>query len=196
MLKKAFFSFLLLTLSLSVLGSDTLRLNDNLEEICICREYVDFYEDPSAQMTLEDVLKVPSEKFIGSTAKDLMNDNVSSAYWLRFTISNECSYNKPFNIEMFDFNISEADLYIPLDKGGFRNEKAGFSYNFEDRSLYHKNLSFNIPLSEKETATFYMRFKSDKKNVLEPIVRSYNQTLKYSFRTLNSPFIKTFFKAL
>lgn len=161
------------------MSSIPLILNDSLEEKCICREYVDFYEDTSTKKGIKEILQLPEENFVTSTAQDLMNDNIRSAYWLRFTITNNCSYSKPFNVEMFDFDINKVSLYIPLHSGGYREEHAGFDYKFQSRDVHHKNLSFNLPITEGETATFYMRFYSNDKNVLEPIVRSYNQTLKY-----------------
>ncbi len=178
MLKKAFVLFFLVFIT-SGYASIPLVLDDNLEEKCLCREYVDFFEDTSTKMGITEILQLNSNKFVTSTAQDLMNDNISSSYWLKFTIKNNCTYNRPFNVEMFDFDINQVSLYIPVHGGGYREERAGFDYKFNTRHVHHKNLSFNLPISEGETATFYMRFYSTEKNVLEPIVRSYNQTLKY-----------------
>ena len=66
-------------------ASKTLVLTDDLEEICICREYVDFFEDTSASMTIEKVSNLAQDNFTISTAQDLINENINSAYWLKFT---------------------------------------------------------------------------------------------------------------
>ncbi len=118
-----------------------------------------------------------SSLFIPSTAQDLINTNISSAYWLRFKLKDNSS--QIFRIELFDYNIDEISIYYPTRDGRYITKEAGFNYTFSQREINHKNVSFKIPPSIDSSYT-YIRFFSEKKNVLEPMVRSYDHTLNYA----------------
>lgn len=157
-----------------------LLLTDSLKETWLTREYVNYLEDPTAQLTIEDIIKLGKNTnlFLPSTANDLINDNTQSAYWLRFKIKNQSS--RPFRLELFDFDINEISLfYATIQNAQYIEKKAGFNYPFSLREIKHKNVSFYIPPSI-DTSYCYIRFYSKKHNVLEPIIRSYDQTINYA----------------
>lgn len=163
----------------SVFGVKPAVITNSLNELCLAREYVDFLEDPTQKLTINDIKNTDSiaVKFIPSKAEDLINSTVTSAYWLRFKIKNTST--NAYRIEFFDYNIDDICIYFPLKKGGYSTEHAGFKFSFSKREINHKNVSFQIPPTIDTTYT-YIRFLSENKNVLEPMIRSYDQVLNYA----------------
>lgn len=175
-----FFIAFIFLFSLKSIATPPLILTDDLEEKCLCREYVTYYEDISAHLNLSEIINLKSKNaFTVSTAADLINNNTSSTYWLNFNLKNKT--DKPFRIELFDFDLDEVSLFIPDSTDKYIEYKAGYSYPFSFREVNHKNISFQISIPDGLTTNAYMRFKSNRHNVLEPIVRSYDKFLDYGF---------------
>ena len=179
MVRKSIVTFLFYSILIAVFAVKPAVLTNSLHELCLAREYVDFLEDPTQQLTLDDVKNSDaiSSQFIPSKAEDLINSNTKSAYWLRFKLQQKSSSS--FRIELFDYNIDDFCIYYPTKSGEYITKQAGFAYPFEKREINHKNLSFQIPPSIDSSYT-YIRFLSGKKNVLEPMIRSYDQTINYA----------------
>lgn len=155
-------------------------LSDQTAEACIARKYAGIFEDTSAKLTIKDIL-IPTFKrrFRTSKLQTFVNQNTSSAYWFQFEIIKSHTSNAEFRIEIFDFDIDEISFFYPDSNGMYHEQKAGFTLPFEERKVAHKNVSFHLPLQDNERATFYMRFRSKKQNVLEPMIRSYTHLLPY-----------------
>lgn len=153
-------------------------LTDSLNELCIAREYVDFLEDPTGKLTIEAIRNEEAvrSKFIRSTAQDLINTNTQSVYWLRFKLYNKTTNN--FRIEFFDYDIDDIRIYYP-SKEGLTMKQAGLKQPFFNREVNHKNVSFFVP-STVDTSFTYVRVFSQKQNVLEPMLRSYDKILNYA----------------
>src|SRR5690606_9057996 len=87
--------------------------------------------------------------------------------------------SKIYHLEMFDYDIDEVSLYS-FSKTGTDTAHSGYARQFYDRDLYHKNIGFMLSLPENDTVTYLMRFKSQKVNVLEPVIRSISTFYEYS----------------
>lgn len=166
----------------SASGSKPIVLTDTLEELWITREYVEYLEDPSSEMTIEEILHLGdgSSRFQKSNFRELINKNTKAAYWLKFKIIHESTGYKPFRIEVFDFDMDEISIYYPDNNRMYKEQKAGFSLPFVQREIGHKNVSFRVPANIPSGAYVYMRFYSKKKNMLEPVLRSYDRLINYA----------------
>lgn len=171
---------LLLFVTTAVLGSEIVVLRDNLDEVYVSRQYVDFFEDASAKLKLQDIIKLERTPgaFKVSTVPDLVNTNKASVYWIRFKVYNQGE--KAYRIELFDFDIDEISLFSQNRAGLFQEKKAGYVFPFSLREVGHKNVSFRIAIPQHDSATFYMRFYSKRHNVLEPVIRSTDRAMSYS----------------
>jgi two-component system, sensor histidine kinase LadS len=163
--------------SFSGLAITPIVLTDSTQENCVSRKLVEYMEDTSGMLSIESVQHSPF--FKTSTVPDLVNTNTHSVYWLRFLVSNQST--KPFLVEMFDFDIDEVALFVLDASGKYTQRSAGFSSPFHDRKIAHKNLIFHLNTTPNEAHWVYMRFKSSRYNVLEPMIRSYDRTLYYGF---------------
>lgn len=155
-------------------------LTDSIEELCIAREYVEYLEDTSRALTIDDIIRLgdTSSFFIPSTAQDLINDNIKAAYWLKFKVHNKA--DKSYRIELFDFNIDDITFFYQDGTGKYIQQRAGFKHPFSFRQIGHKNVSFKLPSGIEPGANIYMRFYSEKHNILEPMIRSYDKTINYA----------------
>lgn len=172
---------LFLVLRNPIFASDTIQLADHMEEFSVTRKFVEYFEDNTSNMSFGTIKNTidPLNKFKISTKADLVNTNKSSAYWLKFILVNRGSNQGQFIIEMFDFDIDEISLYFPDSMGVYKEYKAGFKSPFSFRKIGHKNVSFPLPFKSTKPVTVYMRFKSQKLNVLEPMIRSYHKYINY-----------------
>ena len=163
-------------------GSEIIIVNDNTEEFPITRNYVDVFEDTSSILTIDDITlnTAYKSKFKTSTAKDYINSNLNSAYWLSFQIINSTENQNLFLIENFDYDIDEVSFFYQGKDGKFKEIKAGYKYPFRDRKIDHKNIIIPINLVSERPIHFYMRFKSRKINMLEPILRRVDRLIDYS----------------
>lgn len=158
-------------------------LSDELDELCLAREYVMYMEDTSTKLGIHEIVKLDksdNSPFKISTFKDLINSHTHSAYWLKFIISNESDIYKSYRIEMFDFNIDEISLFYKNRDGQFVEHKAGYNIPFKEREIGHKNVSFDVSLDNNQASVMYMRFLSKRHNILEPMLRSYERIINYS----------------
>jgi hypothetical protein len=156
-------------------------LTQETDEFSVTRKHVQYFEDPTANLTLTDILKIADSEayFKISTYQDLINFTTTSAYWLKFSIHLPPTNTKDYLIEMFDFDIEEVSLYYPDGEGGFIELKEGFEFAFNKRDIPHKNLTFPIYFKSNEPVTVYMRFHSSGSVLLEPIIRSYTRFIGY-----------------
>ena len=161
----------------------TVVLTDSLKDFWVVREYVDFFVDTSRKLNVTEVDSIyqTGAGFQASTAADLINKDISSAYWLRFQILDQQS-TKEFCLEIFDHDIDEITFYTPLADGSFKKHHSGAGEKFSSRELEHKNVGFIIPEIPADNKVFYMRFYSTKLNVLEPGIRSLENIFNYSIK--------------
>lgn len=155
-------------------------LTDNLDELWLGNQYAEFFEDTSTELGIQEIVDLDhAGKFNDCECSDLINQNTNSAYWIKFQIIDNRSKDTPFRIEVFDFDIEEISFFSPIGSGKYIEKKAGFSIPFEKREALHKNVGFKINMAHDDTLTMYMRFFSQKPNILEPTIRSYDRTLNY-----------------
>lgn len=173
-------SILILLSSLSLFGKSTtvIELTDGTKEIYVVRDYVEYFEDVGSNKEAREIFEKAHFKRVDQDVDDFTNTNTSHAYWIRFSIVNHSSGNQ-FRLEMFDHDIDEVSLFY-IRNDTMVESSSGYSTKFENRDFYHKNIGFFLSLPAKDTITYLMRFRSDKINVLEPVIRSLDTFYRYS----------------
>ncbi|HTF80074.1 MAG TPA: 7TM diverse intracellular signaling domain-containing protein [Cytophagales bacterium] len=174
--------FILISLS-KIYGQRPIVLKSYIEEIPVTREFVKVYEDKTAQLDIHQILQVSLlEKFEPSNKNDLHNINRTSAYWLKFIVVDSSRNQKDFLLEIFDFDTDEVSFFFPDGDGRYSSKKAGYGFPFSIREIHHKNIVFPLHAEASKPSVMYMRFKSNRLNVLEPIVRSNEKFIGYSLQ--------------
>lgn len=159
----------------------TLSLETDKTSYFISREYVSYFEDKTNNKTLHDILSLQDSSFSSSQANDLINTNIHSSYWLKFRLENKSNKNH-FRIELYDFDIDEIQFYL-LEEGKLIESKSGgFLSHFKKRVVQHKNSGIDISIEKNAYLDIYIKIKSTKLNVLEPVVKHYSEFVSYGLK--------------
>ncbi len=160
--------------------SQIIELTDNTKEIWVSRNYVDYLVDESNSLTIQDVIDTDTSEY-NLLNKDLVNEKPESHYWIHFKIKS-LAKAQSFRLELYDFDIDEIEFYSINDDNNITVEKLGYRYPFSSRVIEHKNPGFNISIPENQTRQYFMKFKSSRKNLFKPVIKSYETTLDYGLK--------------
>lgn len=174
------YTLIILSLSaVSAFSSKTIEITDSTNEIWVSRSYVDYLVDTSNNLTIYDVLdKTPQFK---SLTGDLINENPERHYWVHFKIKSLANAQS-FRLELYDFDINEIEFYTIEDNNKVSVEKLGYNFPFGYRQVEHKNPGFNISIPKNQTRHYFIKFKSSRRNIFKPVIKSYETTLDYGLK--------------
>ncbi len=136
-------------------------LNDDQGEYRLGRS-MQILEDPAGSLTIQEVSSPSfSDKFKISSVETPAFGYSSSTYWVRFRLKNESHMNRNWLLELGFSNMQYVDLYLPSPDGeGFTDKQTGVLRPFNTRDIENHHIVFNLPLTENEVQTVYMRFQS------------------------------------
>jgi hypothetical protein len=179
------FIFILSFLWKSVLATDTIYITDQNgwhDFKKITQDNLEIITDKDGKLSFDQIKQLPfrplSEEEISSNG-ELRFSKENPCVWVRFIVKGNHTQNKHWLIEFLDFNIKDIKLYVPDDKGNYTEFKSGYSYPFSAREIVHKNLDFNITLSDAPTV-FYARIEPGSSTVLSAEIKSYESFIQYS----------------
>lgn len=177
-------TFLLTTIFLPLWqahSQSVIVLNDTTDQYSVAYDKIEIYEDATQALTIR---KISSPEFAFRFKRNNIqlprNFNTQSAYWIRFTIRNECNTDKDWLFEYFDSSIEDIEFYVPDGKGDFIEYKAGNKQKFGAKFYKHKNFAFHIPDIKGQNLTFYARIKSDQLVFMYGVLRSYTRFVYYA----------------
>lgn len=119
---------------------------------------ISIYEDPSGEKTIEAVKR--ESQFIPGKG-EIPNFGISSSsYWIRFELVNKTGKD---NLLLLIENpiIDEVEFYYADSKGNVRTYVAGEHKTFAERTIYHSNYIFPLPIKNNESAVCYLKVKSN-----------------------------------
>lgn len=182
MIKKFSAPLVLLFLSFQfAFGHSIVNINDTIVQYEVAFDKLDFYEDKSCRLTIDDV---NSEKFAENFRENKVqlprNFNTNSAYWVRFVIKNNSERNKSWLFEYFDSSIQQILFFAPDGKNGFNEYAAGSHLPFSSKYIFHKNFIFPISPILGVEQTYYARIKSSHLVFMLGVVRSYERFTSYA----------------
>lgn len=125
-------------------------------------KYLTCLEDPSGNLTIEDVTSPKYAPQFRPSAEEIPNFGFTkSAYWVRFEVQNQASSPTLWLLEMAFGNTQRLDLYFPTpDQRGFLVKHSGNMLPFKTREFAYHNPVFKLPLPLKQTQTIYLRAKN------------------------------------
>jgi signal transduction histidine kinase len=139
---------------------DALLLTDEQGEYPL-GYYLDILEDPSGELTIEDVSSPEYDsRFVRSQVAVPNYGITDSAYWLRLSLLNETSLTTRWFLETVFQNLNYVDVYIPSGGGGFVKKESGGLRPFDTRDIPYYHVVFELPLAGMEEQTIYIRVES------------------------------------
>jgi signal transduction histidine kinase len=181
-LKSLFYTFILwLLISINCQASAPILLNDSTNSAVFEGIYLDYLEDPSNNLTLNDITFHFERKFRpGAPHEVISNKNFSSSYWTRLTVVNNSVIRKNWVIELYDYKIDYYEAYIPNDSGGYDKFTGGAQYNFGRKYYSHKNFIHDLYNLPHRPQTIYFKIKANRKVVFIGVIRTLQRMLEYS----------------
>ena len=156
-------------------------LNDTDESYFLKRIYIDYLEDKKDTLIISEVSSASFEKLFSNSPHVSGNKNISSAYWLKFTIVNKTTRRKNWLLELFDFRIDYFEIYIPDGTGQYTTYIGGSKYPFSAREYNHKNFAYDLPLNLNDTPlTIYVKIKANRPVSFIGSIRSYKYFSSYA----------------
>lgn len=185
--------FSLLTLSslllLNLLGSlpasarsgDTLRVQPALEELFVDPAFYSILEDPTGQLTLDDVRQPgrAGQFRAGNQLPTTTMEHPGAAYWMRLVIRAEGELSQHWYLEMFDSHLNSV-VFFPGN--GAAPTVTGSDLPLLTRKFPYKNFLFRLPLQPNQTHTYYLRLQSTSKTTFLSRLRT-EQPLAIHFQT-------------
>ena len=177
-LVKLFFGFLSLTFAF---GADVITLTPGTNEYTASYQFIDIFEDSSKTLTINDISSPEyANRFKQNKEQLPRNYHTKSAYWIRYTLQNNCDSSIKWLQEFYDSSIEEIFFYTPDGKGGYIETQAGNSLIFSRKKLQHKNFVFFLPDFNKKQIVYYARIKSKHLNFMLSVVRTYQRFSNYA----------------
>jgi signal transduction histidine kinase len=141
-------------------GDDLLDLGASLDGNAL-GQYLDHYEDPSGDLTLDAVTRRASEGAFAQVREAFPTYGLSrSAHWLRLRTRNPTSKAQRWYLEVAYPHLDELSLFEPLADGTYREHRTGDSLPYVQRDLAYYNFLFPLHEPAESQRTFYLRVRS------------------------------------
>jgi len=163
MKKHLFFPFVLFLILLSIIQLQALEpivVDDNFQRL-VLGKYLEYYEDKTGQLTIEEVSKPEFEnKFFKSDVDKPIFGFTDSVYWFRFRMDSNVSEKKEFLLEHSYPLIDDIQFYS-FEKGKvWEMKQTGDHFPFHQRDMPNRNFLFKITSIPDQNTIYFMRFKT------------------------------------
>jgi len=118
-----------------------------------------YLEDPQDELSVDDVMALPSERFQPVRGGHVNKGKNSSTWWLRASLENRVADPLGGFIEINYPLLDHIELYLQYPDGSLSRQLTGDRYPFADRPVKVSNFWFPIELPPGET-TLLLRIKT------------------------------------
>lgn len=126
--------------------------------------HVQFIEDPTRQMTLDEVLQPAQQARFRPMRDSGPSANFGltrSAIWLRVELQAPAGSRPDWLLELAYSALDRLELYAPRPGGGWIRHVGGDLEPFTRRAIAHRNHVMPVSLPAGETTALYLRLASD-----------------------------------
>ncbi|PQJ11375.1 hypothetical protein CJD36_006125 [Flavipsychrobacter stenotrophus] len=134
-------------------------------QVNIVGKYVGVFEDPTNQLTFDEVRL--ADKFKPSE-KEVPNFGITnSTYWLKLEVENKTT-DPRLLLTLSYPQLDEVDFFKPDSNGAYREIKSGEQVEISKRIYSSQNFIFNLNLPQQVKKIYYFKIKSSEQ-ILVPI---------------------------
>jgi class 3 adenylate cyclase len=152
------FSFLIFLTYINVLADSRLILSEQELNGLSIAPYIEYFEDESGSLTMEEVLSPAiQEKFQRNEKDSLSFGFKSNPYWFRFVVENASEQNIPWILEIGYPMLDRIELYVPDNNGKYLVKVEGDEKPFYERAIYYRNFLFELSEKSKDKNVYYMK---------------------------------------
>jgi two-component system, sensor histidine kinase LadS len=156
-----------------------ITLSDDFDQYIFSFSEIEYLEDPTGSMKIEDVVSAKSRDFQPSPTFSPINYNRDSYYWYRIRI-NHAITQKRWQIEFFDQTIDHIEFYTPKEDGGYDVRSLGDELSFGTRPIEHKNFVVLLPENKTGELTYYFKIRSRQEANILVVLRATNYFFHYA----------------
>ncbi len=162
-------------------AAEPLVLTDNQQSYSV---KFDVLEDKTTNLTIEDVIQSNrAQQFKTIAPTNISYGYTHSAYWVKFTISNQETQNRLWHLNFNFPNMQNIDFCSPNIKNtGFNCKKTGTYQAFSTRDVPYTYFIFKLPLTKNKTKTFYMRFQNEGMMQISFTVNSLSELMRQTWK--------------
>lgn len=156
---------------------DTLVVKPTQPELYLDENYYSMLEDPTGRLSIADVQSPAwSRRFVvmrGSGHPPNIQ-HPHSTYWLRITVRHAPTETAAWYLELYDSHIGRAVFFRPLPGSttSYDSVATGASLPFATRPHPYKNFLFDLPPRPGQTASYYLRLRSDTRTSFRAMLHS------------------------
>lgn len=159
------FGVLLFSLCVQADGSTQKVLLENVETEYKITHQLSYFEDKNAEFSIDDILRKKEIQWSQNSNSSPNFGLSKSVYWFRFDVRNDILFAKWVLILGYPL-LDDVNIYIKShddDNPYILREfiSTGDQYEFHHRKIEHRLLMNDLDLSLGESATIYIRIKSD-----------------------------------
>src|SRR5690606_31205504 len=123
-------------------------------------KYVEYLEDPGHNLTIDDVMNQPGERWIPNSNEVFNMGYSNSTWWLRLDLSNVADKKLERFIEISYPVLDYIDAYI-INNGVLQQTyNLGDKYPFHQRPVDHRHFIVPLEWQGDETLTVYLAIRS------------------------------------
>jgi EAL domain-containing protein (putative c-di-GMP-specific phosphodiesterase class I)/GGDEF domain-containing protein len=119
-----------------------------------------YLEDPDASATIEDILRRPADQWATAPEGSATLGITSSAYWLRFAITNQTDEALNLVAELAYSQLDRVTFHVMSGGSQQRVVRTGDALPFYPREIDHPNMLLRLNLAPDESKTIYARVET------------------------------------
>ncbi|MCB1190446.1 MAG: hypothetical protein KDK90_08440 [Leptospiraceae bacterium] len=148
----------LLTIQITIHATEPIMLEEEKGEYLL-GPHLDILEDKNKTLQVKDLAKNEIESLFQKSSDEVQNFGLStSAFWVRFYLSNQEQYNREkWLIEISNPSLDSIEIYFPTTNNGYIKHIGGDKHPYSVRHLSHKNYVYFLPSNIDLSSPVYIR---------------------------------------
>ncbi len=134
-----------------------------------------YIEDTSGQSNIEDIVKLPEDKWQLMPTGSANFGMTNTPYWLRFSVNNATQKNAHLIAGLDYSQLDDVVFYVFSGGNKLRELAIGDTRPFYPRDVDHPNMLLRFELSPEQMKTIYIRIQTNGSMILPFEIRHENQ---------------------
>jgi len=153
-------------------------------------KYLDFYQDPTGSLTIEDILQAPRPQFEALKTSTPHFGFTKNTIWLRASIQNKTPDMDKWYIHVHENFLPDYRVYLQRSNGDLEIlESHSPLTNFTDRSIDFPELATALQIAPEEIVTLYIVYSSGGASNISLSLETIQSFTKNSMKKTSKNFI-------
>ena len=115
------------------------------------------YEDIKKTVSLDEIRKIPQDKWFNLSSEIPSFGYTQSAYWMRLEIINTATSNDSFMLSIENSALDDVQVYLEKDSKIYKTSYFGDKYSFEEREILNRIFVLPFELLSHDRMVIYLR---------------------------------------